>query len=80
MKDIKINGIWYENLPDIVVDTITAQNDQLVAIADRVRTMHMKEHTAIVKKTKAFRMVYYEARQELYAYVGCAVKQGELLK
>jgi hypothetical protein len=36
MKDIKINGIWYENLPDIVVDTITAQNEELRAIASMV--------------------------------------------
>jgi hypothetical protein len=80
MKDIFINGTWHTNLPDIVVDTITAQNDELRAIAERVRTMHMKEHTAIVKRTKAFRLAYYDARQDLYAYVGCSVKQGELLK
>ena len=81
MKDILINGTWYENLPDIVVDTIIAQDDHIKYMNDKIRTLNTKEHTAIVKRTKPFRLEYYKARQELYSCVpGCSYNQGILLQ
>ena len=80
MKDILINNQWYENLPDIVVDTIIAQDDHIKELHHAIRALKTKEHTAKAKKKDSFWKEYNKVKAELYAFVGCSVKQGELLK